>query len=194
MTAKNRSRNSFRIAASAVALSAASWGVGGSAEATPLTPVSADYHEIRVEHSGMCLDVAYYSTQNGAQVVQANCTGGTNQQWKITPLGGDRFTIKARHSDKCLDVAWASTRERASVVQANCTGAANQAWGFFGGPQYERRSDGKDMPKSYEFYKLVALHSGHCLDVEGLSLANGAHVIQAHCWAPGNNQEWRVMP
>ncbi|MFF7452404.1 MULTISPECIES: RICIN domain-containing protein [unclassified Streptomyces] len=193
MATQYRSRIAFRISASAVTLSAACWGIGGSAEAAPRTPVSDGYHEIRVEHSNMCLDVGWQATHHGAGVVQANCTGGTNQQWKLEPLGGDRFSIKAQHSDKCLDVAWASRDQGAHVIQANCTGAANQAWGFFGGPGYERRSDGKEMPRSNEFYKLVALHSGHCLDVKHLSLANGASVIQAHCWAPGNNQKWRVM-
>ncbi|MGW3324018.1 RICIN domain-containing protein [Streptomyces virginiae] len=155
--------------------------------------MSDGYHEIRVEHSGMCLDVGWQATHHGAGVVQANCTGATNQKWKLEPLGGGYFSVKAQHSDKCLDVAWASKAHGASVVQANCTGSANQAWGFFGGPQHELRSDGKHMPATYTFYKLMAQHSGHCLDVKNLSLANGASVIQAQCWAPGNNQKWRVM-
>lgn len=195
MAANFRPHIAMRVASATVALTAGCWGLGGSAGAAPLTPVSNDYHEIRVEHSGKCLDVGWFATHHGAGVVQSDCSGENNQKWKIEPVGSGHFKIKALHSGKCLDIAWASQDHAAHAVQANCTaGAANQEWGFSGGPAFQRRDDGQDMPQSDQFYKLVARHSGKCLDVHSLSLANGASVIQANCWNPGNNQRWRVMP
>ncbi|MCX4964126.1 RICIN domain-containing protein [Streptomyces sp. NBC_00654] len=195
MTMKTHSRTAWRAMSCAVALSAACWGLGSSAGAAPSEPAGDGYYELRVAHSDMCLDVAGKALHHGAKVVQATCTpGSTNQAWNIKPLGGDRFLIRAMHSGLCLDVAHASSAHAARVVQADCHGGDNQAWGFFGGPQYERRADGQEMPRVYANYKLVAKHSGHCLDVAHYSVRHGTDVVQAHCSAPGYNQLWRLVP
>ncbi|MFJ9598271.1 RICIN domain-containing protein [Streptomyces virginiae] len=189
---------SFRMdrcaACCAAAVTAFCWSWGGSAGAAPFAPAENTFYEIRVAHSDKCLDVAWQSANHGAGVVQGNCTGATNQAWKLIPLGGDHFAIKAMHSDKCLDVAWASKAHGASVIQANCSGGDNQAWAFYGGPQYQRNSDGQFMPQVGANYKVMAKHSGHCLNVKNASLAHGQPTVQAHCTAPGYHEQWRLSP
>ncbi|WP_454315446.1 RICIN domain-containing protein [Streptomyces phaeoluteigriseus] len=192
MAVKHHPRVAWRSASFAVALSTACCLVG-SATAAPAEPAGNVYYELRVQHSDKCLDVAHRATHHGAHVVQADCSKGTNQAWKVEPLGGDQFRVKAMHSDLCLDVAHASRHHGAKVLQATCSGGDNQAWGFYGAG-YERRSDGNEMPKVHYNYKLQAKHSGHCLDVANGSIAHGVSVVQGRCWAPGHNQEWRLVP
>jgi Ricin-type beta-trefoil lectin domain-like len=42
-------------------------------------------------------------------------------------------------------------------------------------------------------YKVIAKHSGKCLDIAGVSTADGANVQQWSCYG-GNNQRWRPVP
>ncbi len=41
------------------------------------------------------------------------------------------------------------------------------------------------------YYRIVAMHSGRCLDVHSTSRDNGAPVIQSDCHG-GANQQWRL--
>lgn len=45
-------------------------------------------------------------------------------------------------------------------------------------------------PASGSYFEIVARHSGKCLDVSGVSSANGANVIQWDCHG-GTNQQWQ---
>jgi hypothetical protein len=49
----------------------------------------------------------------------------------------------------------------------------------------------KSRASSYLYYDIVAVHSGKCLDVFGVSTGDGADVIQWGCWG-GQNQQWRL--
>ncbi|MFE5491759.1 RICIN domain-containing protein [Streptomyces virginiae] len=167
------------------------------ANAAPSEPVGGGWFQIRARHSDKCLDVAWASTAHGADVVQGNCTpGNRNQQWRLVPLSGNFFRIVARHSGQCLDVAWASAAHGADVVQADCTpGNRNQHWSFVptqGG--LERRGDGSLVPAIGSNVRIVARHSGKCLDVAHGSIAHAANVLQGTCWSPGFNQQWRFVP
>jgi hypothetical protein len=82
------------------------------------------YYQIRVLHSGMCLDVAYASQAAGAQVVQAVCTpGNLNQQWRRAYVDSVWYQLVARHSGMCLDkTGWGS------AVQWGCHSGWWQQW------------------------------------------------------------------
>ncbi|MCU1294220.1 MAG: Beta-agarase AgaB34, partial [Bryobacterales bacterium] len=41
------------------------------------------------------------------------------------------------------------------------------------------------------YFTLIAVNSGKCLDDSGMSLAEGAAVIQWACWG-GDNQKWSI--
>jgi hypothetical protein len=134
-----------------------------------------------VRHSGMCLDVAYASTADGANVVQGTCWNGANQRWTTRPVGNGFYNIVAGHSGKCLDLVRnssgnPSTAHAANVVQRTCSGGTSQQWRF---------SNNRDG-----FFSVIARHSGMCLDVAYRSFTHAAPVVQATC-SGGDNQQWR---
>jgi hypothetical protein len=90
---------------------------------------SDKFYYVRVRHTGMCLNVAYWGQADGADVVQANCSNGTNEQWRLKDMGGGYYQLRARHSDKCLDKTWSG-----DVVQWQCWGQG-ETW------QHWRRAD-----------------------------------------------------
>lgn len=120
-------------------------------------------------HSRKCLEVAYWSTANFAEVAQYDCHGGANQQWNYSTSTG---LIQNVHSGKCLEVLYYDTRNGARVGQYDCYGGANQVW-------YLNRSNGL----------IGNRHSGKCLDVYGWSTANLAPIVQWDCHG-GANQVW----
>jgi hypothetical protein len=137
---------------------------------------AVQYHDVRAQHSNMCLDVQGISQAHTANVAQAGCWGGPNQHWRWVPVGGAFFEIRAQHSDKCLDVAWGGVENGANVIQGDCWGGANQHWRFvYVGGNY--------------YYEIRAQHSDKCLDVSGFSRAGGANVHQWACWG-GANEHW----
>ena len=43
------------------------------------------------------------------------------------------------------------------------------------------------------YFTIVALNSGKCLDVAGISNSDGAGIQQWSCWG-GDNQKWQLVP
>jgi hypothetical protein len=86
------------------------------------------YYEVRVNHSGKCLDVDNASTDDGANVKQWTCAGVPQQHWQLVLVGPNLFELRARHSGKCLDVDSASTDDGANVKQWTCAGVPQQRW------------------------------------------------------------------
>ncbi|MFE1907630.1 RICIN domain-containing protein [Streptomyces gardneri] len=55
----------------------------------------------KANHSGKCLEVADWSTTNGAAVCQWTCTGGANQQWEQIPSNySGEYYYRNIHSGK----------------------------------------------------------------------------------------------
>ncbi len=123
------------------------------------------YH-IVARHSGKCLDINGASTEDGALLLQWDCTGVSNQVFSLVPAGGDYYQIVAAHSNKCLDVDTSEGNDHngAEVRQMTFTGADNQLF------RLEDAGDG--------YFKLKAKHSELVLDVYGKSTDNGAKVVQ----------------
>jgi Ricin-type beta-trefoil lectin domain len=85
---------------------------------------NVQYFYLKVQHTDMCLNVAYYGQADGDDVVQATCSGSVNEQWAFSDLkdtGHQLLTV--RHSGKCLDKAWAG-----DVVQWRCHGGVDNWW------------------------------------------------------------------
>ena len=59
--------------------------VGGTNQIFNAVPTSNGYFNIKPENSGLCVEVAGASVNNGARVQQNACTGDDNQQWKFVP-------------------------------------------------------------------------------------------------------------
>lgn len=150
--------------------------------------ITAGRYVLVNRHSRKVMEVAGASIDNGANIRQNTYTGGTHQQWDITPLdhlsGGDwsYFKVAAAHSGKSPDVYNFSFDLGGNIVQWDNGGSAgglNQQWYF------EYVEDG--------WFYIRSRWSNKCVDVAGVSSADGANI---HQWDPlgGYNQMWRLLP
>lgn len=86
------------------------------------------------EHSGKCLDVAEFSTDNGGNIWQWQCNGTANQRWRIVEPGdggGTFFTLVSQNSGKCVDVSDYSVEDGANIWQWTCHQLYNQQFRIF---------------------------------------------------------------
>jgi hypothetical protein len=86
------------------------------------------WHEVRVEHSGKCLDVSGASKENGANVQQWDCVNAPQQHWTLNFVGSNLFELLNENSGKCLDVDNAWTGDGVNVKQWDCAGVPQQHW------------------------------------------------------------------
>ncbi|MFI6151309.1 RICIN domain-containing protein [Kitasatospora sp. NPDC051170] len=142
-----------------------------------------------VQHSGQCLDDTNLSTTDGTQYQQYNCEGGYQQMLDLKPVAGraNTYTVVNELSGKCLDVSGASTADDAAVIQWTCSGGTNQ---MFTLQPVTALGNSQD-------YQLLAVHSGKCVDVSGVSATPGALIHQWTCDPASNlankrNQIWRL--
>jgi len=129
-------------------------------------------------------------TANGTQYQQYYCEGGYQQMLDLKPVSGktDTYTVVDELSGKCLDVSAASTADGAAVIQYTCSGATNQQFTLSAVTALGNSQD----------YQMIAVHSGKCIDVTGVSTAAGATIHQWTCDAASvlstkRNQIWRLL-
>ena len=80
---------------------------------------------------GISLDVAYGSTENGANIQIWENNGYSAQQFGFVESGdGYAITTKVTNQESCLDVERKSTQSGANVLQYTNRGADNQIWYF----------------------------------------------------------------
>lgn len=155
--------------------------------------VRSGYHLV-ARHSGKCIAVSENSTANGAQILQWSCTAGTSPSdgytFSLVPFSGGFYQLRVNprtsaefSTPKCLDVTGASGANGAKLQQFQCLGEsqANQLW--FKAP----------LAGQEPFVAFMAKPTGKCLDVEGVSTANGARLQQWDCLF-GGNQQWSLQP
>jgi hypothetical protein len=144
-----------------------------------VTAASGLRYNLVARHSGKCLDINGSSLDDGAQLLQWDCSGAANQIFTMVPAGGEWYQIVAAHSNKCLDVDTSEDTHHngARVRQMPCSGEANQQF------KLEDAGDG--------YVKIKAKHSELVLDVFGKSTENGAEVVQ---WTDGrsSNQSFEL--
>ncbi|MER7768620.1 RICIN domain-containing protein [Kitasatospora sp. NPDC096140] len=156
--------------------------------ALPATPASASTGGFRIPtsstvvnaNSGKCLEIADWSTDNGAPARQWDCTGGANQRWDYVPDSGG-FRLVNRNSGKCLEIADWSRDNGAPARQWDCTGGWNQHWNYAG-------SIG-----SRNELGLVNLNSAFLLEIADWRTDNGAPARQWQSSTTGvcqGNQAW----
>jgi hypothetical protein len=158
---------------------------------TLLPPSDSGFQTVAVaQHSQQCLDNTDLGTADGNRQQQDVCDGGAQQQWNFRPVAGaaGTYTVVNQQSGKCLEVAGASAADGTAVQQRTCTdGATNQ--------QFSPRRVTYGGNDSHD-YQLVARHSGKCVDVNGVSTAARAQVIQWTCKPVTQNsplnQTWRL--
>jgi hypothetical protein len=158
---------------------------------TLLPPTNTTISTVAVsENSGQCLDDTNLSTSNGTQYQQYNCEGGYQQMLDLKPVAGtaNTYTVVNELSGKCLDVSGGSTADGAAVIQWTCGGQSNQQF---------KLNPVTALGNSQD-YQLVAVHSGKCVDVTGVSTAPGALIHQWTCdpasaLSTKKNQIWRLL-
>ncbi|MGJ5830065.1 RICIN domain-containing protein [Streptomyces ossamyceticus] len=142
------------------------------------------------ENSGQCLDDTDLSQADGTQYQQYDCEGGYQQMFDFKPVAGrpDTYTVVNQHSGKCLDVNGASTTDGAAVIQWTCSGTTHQMFTLRPVTALGNSQD----------HQLVAVHSGKCVDVAGVSTQPRALINQWTCdtgsvLATKKNQIWRLQ-
>lgn len=136
-------------------------------------------------NSGKCVDVASGSLADGANIQQFTCNGSGAQQFHFYPRSASgrgplpvgRYTLSSAHSRLCLEVQNASGADGARVVQKTCGSAAAQRFDV--------------LPETEGSVRLLNAASGKSLDIEGVSLANGA-ALQQWSSTSGDNQRFVV--
>jgi len=83
---------------------------------------------IQSVESGLVLDVAGSSTDDGAATVQNPWSGAPSQIWWVVPFTQQSAVLINMGSGKVLDVAGASHADGAPLIQWTWTGGLNQIW------------------------------------------------------------------
>ncbi|MDG4832878.1 RICIN domain-containing protein [Solwaraspora sp. WMMD1047] len=153
--------------------------VAASPTATPPATLGPDQLRIfRSTASALCLDLAPGEDPEGADLLQAACTGAPAQQWQPTPVGGDAFTLTNVASGKCLDVDNFSVDDGAPIQQWSCNGGENQHWRF---------------AQEAGAVALVNVHSGKCVALADPNAGTGTKVHQFGCDGTAT-QRWAEQP
>ena len=87
--------------------------------------------DFRFGHSGKCLDIIDYGTQNHAKLQQYDCYGTPNQRWHITGSGANgpwNFRSMANRN-MCLDVPGGTSSGAGVQLQIySCNNTSAQNW------------------------------------------------------------------
>ncbi|MFF5207776.1 ThuA domain-containing protein [Streptosporangium sp. NPDC000396] len=145
--------------------------------------LKAGTYTVTAQHSGKNVTPKDASTADDALMVQMGATQGAEQKWEAVPLTGGGYQFKNLKSGKCLDVPGGSTSPGTQLVQWTCHTASapdlvNQRF---------------SAVATGEAYKVTSAASGLCVDVSGVSQADGAAVIQWNC-VNADNQKFRFTP
>lgn len=125
--------------------------------------------------SGLGIDTAGASMNNGAILQQWGTGAGAHQQVIARATGNGLWTLELRHSGKLIDVNGAATWPGAPVIQWAANGQANQQW------QITETVTGR--------YRVASANSGQVLSVAQNATRSGAALVQDYDF--GNDfQRW----
>jgi len=122
--------------------------------------------------NGLCVDDSGNRQVDGNPVVQWTCHNQENQQWQFVATGGGYYGVISRRAPwQTLDVT--------GGAGATGDGAKIQLWGW--GPPGGANQQWKPVSLGGGRYKLIARHSGKCLDVPGQTTELGVQLQQWTC-------------
>ncbi|WP_158078629.1 RICIN domain-containing protein [Microbulbifer mangrovi] len=129
-------------------------------------------------HSGLALDVAGASGEDGANVQQWGYDGGDWQHFDVVYQGDGYYSIRPVHSGKSLDVYGWSSEPGGEIRQWSYQGADNQLWAI--------------AATDSGYFTIRSKFSGLNLDVWGWSEESGGDIRQ---FTPdgGYNQQFRFV-
>jgi len=140
---------------------------------------STAWYQVINQGNNKCVDNSGGSTANGNKIQQYSCAGGNfNQEWQFRPTNSGYYEVVSRNgSNMVWDVSGVSTADGALVQLYTYGGGNNQQW------QPVSLGNGN--------YRLVARHSGKCLDIPNSSTTDGVQLTQWTCNG-GANQSFRL--
>ncbi|WP_125777621.1 RICIN domain-containing protein [Antribacter gilvus] len=168
----------LRIAvAGAITLALAGAGFAALPASAATVDTSA-YYVLVNRQSGKAMEVADWSTADGAVVQQWTRNDGAWQQWRFVDSGGGYYRLQNRHSGKVLDLWEWSTADGGGFRQYTDLNGYNQQFRLVD-------SEGGRV-------RLVNRHSNKAVTVTDRSTADGATVTQL---TDGNqyNQQWELV-
>jgi hypothetical protein len=125
-------------------------------------------------------------------VQDSHRTGAKGQAWKFQPVPGSTPVAPAAHAvyvlasqaGTVLSIADASTEQRAAAVAEEESDLPAQRWALY------------PDPEAPQYFQLINVNSGLCLDVLDASKAKGAPVAQWPCDSGHEqaNQLWQPLP
>ena len=148
----------------------------------PPTPEPPTIVQLQARHSGKC--VGAVGTSNAANIQQESCDDLLgSQKWEVQDMGSGYLRLRNVNSgDKCADVWNFGTGDGENVNLWTCGTGANQQWAL------ENTDSG--------YFRLIARHSGKCLDVNGGVGAtdDGVNIDQWTCGFDYNQQFTFIYP
>ncbi len=156
-------------------------GTGSAVKIGNTQLLSGVSYTIRNKNSGLPIDLADGSTQDGTDIRQWEDIGGSAQEWRITAKDNGYCVIQSMNDEgKCIAVAENSADDGINIELQTYTGADNQLWKLL--------QDGA-------FYGIVSKCSGDKagLDVFEWSIESGGNINQWNYWG-GACQQWSIIP
>lgn len=132
------------------------------------------------DHSGKALDTWEWGTANGTNIAQYDFWEGEAQQFNITPVNNPWHRISpVIATGQAMQVANCATNAGANI----------QTWAYSGQEcqQFRFEMAGQGM------YRIIARHSGMCVEVLNASTADGANVVQNTCVDGARSQLFQVL-
>jgi glucosylceramidase len=177
---------SFTYSLPAKAVATFTWTPGSSTGGTGGTGTgisSGTWYQVVNSSSAKCVDATNGGTANGTAVQQWTCaSGNTNQQWQFQPTDSGYDKVVTRNAPA---VGWDVT----GGASATGDGVPIQLWAYGGGTN-EQWKPVQHADGSYSFTPRSS--SGECLDVTGVSAADGARLQQWTCTG-GTNQIFNLV-
>ncbi|HET6899695.1 MAG TPA: thaumatin family protein [Vicinamibacteria bacterium] len=135
--------------------------------------------------NGKCVDDNAWGTTNGSTIIQWPCGSQQfNQEFQFQPTDSGYYRVMVRQA------AWLGL-DVTGGAGATGNGAKIQLWGV--GTPAGTNQQWRPVALGNGFFRLVARHSGRCLDVPGQSTANGTQLQQWDCNGTVA-QAWRLAP
>ncbi len=141
-------------------------------------PVTGRY-SIFARESGLPMEVAEYSYDNGAGIRLWEPLGLLNQRFDVVDLENGYYALLAGHSGKSLDVKDRSMNDGGAIQQYRYISESQQQWEF--------------KPTGDGYYRIVSKISGKALEVWNASTEPGAEIRQFGETGQ-TNQHWSLSP
>ncbi|WP_299241183.1 RICIN domain-containing protein [uncultured Aquimarina sp.] len=139
------------------------------------TPVAGKTYYLRNKKSGLHMDVANKSNNNGANIQQWGNASGTHRQWQVISVGNGYFRLKGIDSGKSITVKNGSNSNGANIESRAYNGSSHQEWQI--------------ISVGSGYYRLKSRDSGKSIGVAGGSTSNGGNV-ESRSWNGNDKFRW----